>query len=249
MDVQPHYFPGLLPHVDLVIDDHPEQSGYNAIFKDIRPTTDRRRRSSPSTCARRHGHLERTATAMLYAIKSDTAVLPRHANRADIEAFSYFYPLGDATRSEDGRRGITGERLDYLIKAWQQGRMMGALFCAFLGGLPREDFIPTSRLLPAARERAVDGDQRRRQRSVRGVGARTWLLAQRRGLRAALVRRDRQRRRPSHDGQGGRPASKHSRRSSAPTKAAASTSACSISCSNSCTKQGEQRQPVSRRPF
>ena len=37
VDVQPHYFPGLLPHVDLVIDHHPEQSGYNAIFKDIRP--------------------------------------------------------------------------------------------------------------------------------------------------------------------------------------------------------------------
>ncbi len=27
VDVQPHYFPGLLPQVDLVIDHHPEQHG------------------------------------------------------------------------------------------------------------------------------------------------------------------------------------------------------------------------------
>ena len=37
---------------------------------------------------------------------------------------------------------ITAERLDYLIKAWQQGRMMEHVFCAFLGEPPREDFIP-----------------------------------------------------------------------------------------------------------
>src|SRR4026208_1658136 len=37
VDVQPHYFPGLLPQVDLVIDHHPEPPGYNAGFTDIRP--------------------------------------------------------------------------------------------------------------------------------------------------------------------------------------------------------------------
>ena len=86
---------------------------------------------------------ERTATAMLYAIKSDTLFFQRHANRADIEAFSYLYPLGDATmiRKMEGAE-ITAERLDYLIKAWQQGRMMEHVFCAFLGEPPREDFIP-----------------------------------------------------------------------------------------------------------
>jgi len=86
---------------------------------------------------------ERTATAMLYAIKSDTLFFNRHANRADIDAFSYLYPLGDATmiRKMEGAE-ITAERLDYLIKAWQQGRMMEHVFCAFLGEPPREDFIP-----------------------------------------------------------------------------------------------------------
>jgi len=144
VDVQPHYFHGLLPHVDLVIDHHPEQSGYSAIFKDIRPEY-----GSTSTILTEHLRAvdmdisERTATAMLYAIKSDTLFFQRHANRADIEAFSYLYPLGDATmiRKMEGAE-ITAERLDYLIKAWQQGRMMEHVFCAFLGEPPREDFIP-----------------------------------------------------------------------------------------------------------
>jgi len=144
VDVQPHYFPGLLPHVDLVIDHHPEQSGYNAIFKDIRSDY-----GSTSTILTEHLRAvdmdisERTATAMLYAIKSDTLFFNRHANRADLDAFSYLYPLADATmiRKMEGAE-ITAERLDYLIKAWQQGRMMEHVFCAFLGEPPRDDFIP-----------------------------------------------------------------------------------------------------------
>ena len=144
VDVQPHYFPGLLPHVDLVIDHHPEQSGYNAIFKDIRADY-----GSTSTILTEHLRAvdmdisERTATAMLYAIKSDTLFFNRHANSADLDAFSYLYPLAEATmiRKMEGAE-ITSERLDYLIKAWQQGRMMEHVFCAFLGEPPREDFIP-----------------------------------------------------------------------------------------------------------
>ena len=145
VDVQPHYFPGILPHADLVIDHHPEQPGYNAIFKDIRPDY-----GSTSTILTEHLRAvdmdisERTATAMLYAIKSDTLFFNRHANRADIDAFSYLYPLADASaiRKMEGAE-ITAERLDYLIKAWQQGRMMEHVFCAFLGEPPREDFIPS----------------------------------------------------------------------------------------------------------
>ena len=36
VDVQPHYFGELIDRVDLVIDHHPEQPGYTAVFKDIR---------------------------------------------------------------------------------------------------------------------------------------------------------------------------------------------------------------------
>jgi nanoRNase/pAp phosphatase (c-di-AMP/oligoRNAs hydrolase) len=37
---------------------------------------------------------------------------------------------------------ITMERLEYVVKAKQYGRMAEQVFCAFLGNTPREDFIP-----------------------------------------------------------------------------------------------------------
>ena len=118
----------LIDRVDLVIDHHPEQPGYTAVFKDIRADY-----GSTSTILTEHLRAvdvnisERTATAMLYAIKSDTLFFNRQANRVDIEAFSYLYPLADAAmiRKMEGAE-ITLERLDYVIKAQQQGRIDGA---------------------------------------------------------------------------------------------------------------------------
>jgi nanoRNase/pAp phosphatase (c-di-AMP/oligoRNAs hydrolase) len=144
VDVQPHYFGGAIDRVDLVIDHHPEQPGYTAVYKDIRADY-----GSTSTILTEHLRAvdanisERTATAMLYAIKSDTLFFNRQANRVDIEAFSYLYPLADAAliRKMEGAE-ITEERLDYVIRARQHGRLQEQVFCAFLGSSPREDFIP-----------------------------------------------------------------------------------------------------------
>jgi nanoRNase/pAp phosphatase (c-di-AMP/oligoRNAs hydrolase) len=144
VDVQPHYFGGAVDRVDLVIDHHPEQPGYSAVFKDIRPDY-----GSTSTILTEHLRAvdanisERTATAMLYAIKSDTLFFNRQANRVDIEAFSYLYPLADAVliRKMEGSE-ITMERLEYVLRAKQNGRMREQVFCAFVGQSPREDFIP-----------------------------------------------------------------------------------------------------------
>jgi nanoRNase/pAp phosphatase (c-di-AMP/oligoRNAs hydrolase) len=144
VDVQPHYFGDALRHADLVVDHHPETTGYTAMFKDIRSAY-----GSTSTILTEHLRAvdidisERTATAMLYAIKSDTLFFNRQANRADLDAFSFLYPLADASliRKMEGAE-ITRERLDYVIKAWQQGRMVEHVFCAFLGEPPRDDFIP-----------------------------------------------------------------------------------------------------------
>jgi nanoRNase/pAp phosphatase (c-di-AMP/oligoRNAs hydrolase) len=144
VDVQPHYFGGLIDRVDLVIDHHPEQPGYTAVFKDIRPDY-----GSTSTILTEHLRAvdvnisERTATAMLYAIKSDTLFFNRSTNRVDLEAFSYLYPLSDAAliRKMEGAE-ITGERLDYVLAAHRGGILSDQVFCAFLGTMPREDFIP-----------------------------------------------------------------------------------------------------------
>ena len=144
VDVQPHYFGGLLDRVDLVIDHHPERPGYSAVYKDIRP-------DYGSTCTILTEHLrsidvnisERTATAMLYAIKSDTLFFARHTNRVDLEAFTFLYPLADATliRKMEGAE-LTVERLHYVSRALQDGELHDQLFTAFIGTAPREDFIP-----------------------------------------------------------------------------------------------------------
>ena len=144
VDVQPHYFGGLLDRADLVIDHHPEQPGYSAVFKDIRADY-----GSTSTILTEHLRAvdvnisERTATAMLYAIKSDTLFFARHTNRVDLEAFTFLYPLADAAliRKMEGAE-ITMERLEYVTRASQGGIMREQVFSAFIGEAPREDFIP-----------------------------------------------------------------------------------------------------------
>ncbi len=138
VDVQPHYFGGLIDRVDLVIDHHPPQTGYSAVFRDIRP-------DYGSTCTILTEQLravdvnisERTATAMLYAIKSDTLFFNRQANRVDLEAFSYLYPLADAAmiRKMEGSE-ITLERLDYVERAHAAGVLGDQVFSAFLGRFP-----------------------------------------------------------------------------------------------------------------
>ncbi len=143
VDVQPHYFGELLGRVDLVIDHHPPQPGYSAVFRDIRADY-----GSTSTILTEHLRAvdvnisERTATALLYAIKSDTLFFNRQANRVDLEAFSFLYPLADAAliRKMEGSE-ITVERLQYVMKALEAGRTSDQVFCAFMGQTPREDLI------------------------------------------------------------------------------------------------------------
>ena len=144
VDVQPHYFGGLLDSAHLVIDHHPEQPGYSAVFKDIRADY-----GSTSTILTEHLRAvdvnisERTATAMLYAIKSDTLFFARHTNRVDLEAFTFLYPLADAAliRKMEGAE-ITLERLEYVTRAGKSGILRDQVFTAFIGEAPREDFIP-----------------------------------------------------------------------------------------------------------
>ncbi len=144
VDVQPHYFGGLLTKVDLVVDHHPEQPGYTTVFKDIRA-------DYGSTCTILTEHLravdvsisERTATAMLYAIKSDTLFFARQTNRSDLEAFTFLYPLADPAliRKMEGAE-ITLERLEHVTRALQTSRLRSQVLSAFVGETTREDFIP-----------------------------------------------------------------------------------------------------------
>jgi nanoRNase/pAp phosphatase (c-di-AMP/oligoRNAs hydrolase) len=144
VDVQPAYFGEQLTRVDLVVDHHPQQGSSAAVFKDIRVDY-----GSTSTILSEHLRAvdanisERTATALLYAIKSDTLFFNRQANRVDLEAFSYLYPLADSTmiRKMEGAE-LTLERLEYVEKALKAGRMAEQVYCSYLGSAPREDLVP-----------------------------------------------------------------------------------------------------------
>ena len=143
VDVQPHYFGGLLSRVDLVVDHHPERTGYTTTFKDIRPDY-----GSTATILTEHLRAtdvnisERIATAMLYAIKSDTLFLSRQTNRSDLEAFTYLYPLADPAlvRKMEGSE-ITLERLRHVTRGVQSGHMRDQIFAAHVGEAPREDLV------------------------------------------------------------------------------------------------------------
>jgi nanoRNase/pAp phosphatase (c-di-AMP/oligoRNAs hydrolase) len=144
VDVQPAYFGEQLTRVDLVVDHHPQQGSSAAVFKDIRVDY-----GSTSTILSEHLRAvdanisERTATALLYAIKSDTLFFNRQANRVDLEAFSYLYPLADSAmiRKMEGAE-LTLERLEYVERALNAGRMAEQVYCSYLGSAPREDLVP-----------------------------------------------------------------------------------------------------------
>ena len=99
---------------------------------------------------------------------------------------------------------ITLERLDFVLKAFKGGTLVDQVFC----GVPRRPAARglhplRRRLLPAARRRQVDGHRRDRQRLAGRVGAEPRLHEERRRVRAPVLRRHRQRRRPPGDGQSG----------------------------------------------
>jgi nanoRNase/pAp phosphatase (c-di-AMP/oligoRNAs hydrolase) len=85
---------------------------------------------------------ERVATAMLYAIKSDTLFFARQTNRVDLDAFSHLYPLADAAliRKMEGA-DLSLDRLEYVTRAVRDGTLADQVFTAFLGKVPREDNI------------------------------------------------------------------------------------------------------------
>ena len=124
-----------------VIDHHPEQPGYSAVF---RYRADYGSTSTPYRAPPRRGREHRSARRRRCStIKSDTLFFARHTNRVDLEAFTFLYPLADAAliRKMEGAE-ITLERLEYVTRAGKGGLLREQVFTAFIGDAPREDFIP-----------------------------------------------------------------------------------------------------------
>ncbi|MEM7245253.1 MAG: DHH family phosphoesterase [Acidobacteriota bacterium] len=144
VDTQPHIFQGKVDHVDLVIDHHPQRSGYTATFKDIRTTF-----GATSTLLIDHMHRcgvtvsERLATAAVYAIKTDTGSFQRGTNAADVAIFAQLYPLADQAvlRRVEGE-GFTIETLRLIGEVAQNFELVGRFIYSHLGEVPRDDYVP-----------------------------------------------------------------------------------------------------------
>jgi nanoRNase/pAp phosphatase (c-di-AMP/oligoRNAs hydrolase) len=144
VDIQPHYWGDRFAEVDLVIDHHPPQKGYRARFKILRPQM-----GATSTILLEHllasgaQVSERTATALLYAIKTDTLFLERGVHPADLRSFLYLYGKANLNilRKIEGQ-GITMERLAFIERVRQEHIFEDGFLYAHLGEIPRDDLAP-----------------------------------------------------------------------------------------------------------
>ena len=144
VDVQPPYFEGPLGRVDLVVDHHPKRASFSARFTDLRPHYGAT--STIFTEYLRAAGMEpsqRLATALLYGIKSDTLFLERGSHIADLEAFTFLYPLASRamiTRME--RPALPREDLEALGRALSRLQLDDGVAVIHMGEVKREDVIP-----------------------------------------------------------------------------------------------------------
>jgi nanoRNase/pAp phosphatase (c-di-AMP/oligoRNAs hydrolase) len=144
VDVQPARFQHELPPVDIVIDHHPEAGNGAVAFRDIRPSY-----GATATIlteylrARDAGIPARIATALLYGIRTDTLTLDRDVAAADVEAFTYLYPLANTNlvrRME--RPEIPLAVLETFSRGLEAPRIVDRVVFSDLGRVEREDVIP-----------------------------------------------------------------------------------------------------------
>ncbi len=253
VDVQPHYFGGLIDRVDLVIDHHPEQPGYTAVFKDIRAdygSTSHDPHRAPARRRREHLRAHRDGDALRDQVRHavlQPADQPRRP-RGVLVSLSAGRRRADP---QDGRRG-NHARAARLRDEGAPGRRARSSRCSARSSAPspREDFIPYVAdfflQLEDVKWTIVAGIV---NDSLVDLGAESRLLEERRRVRAPLLRRHRQRRRPSRDGEGGRADARRSARSSASSTPTASPRGCRSWRRSSCTtdaRADKKREPARR---
>jgi len=147
LDVQPNVFgenpPAHVRSIDLVIDHHPERTGYDAVIKDIRPGYGAT--SAILTEYLRAANVEvgaRLATALLYGIKTDTQLLGRETSRQDMEAFAYLHAChSPALLRRIERPALPHAALRSLGRALTHSEVVDGIHLLVLGRV-REEVIP-----------------------------------------------------------------------------------------------------------
>lgn len=144
VDTQPPHLRRALPRVDAVIDHHPSQASYDARFKDVRS-------SYGATATILVEYLraegvrvnERLATALLYAIRTDTLLLDRPVTEADIEAFTWLYQRANINQIRRIERpALPRETLLSFADGLREARIAEKVIFSHLGVVRREDIIP-----------------------------------------------------------------------------------------------------------
>ena len=147
VDVQPTVFgespPARVLSVDVVIDHHPERSGYDAVIRDIRPAYGAT--ATILTEYMRAAGMElrpQLATALTYGIKSDTQLLGRETSRQDMTAFAYLHSVhSPALLRRIERPALPSEALRALGRALSRTQINDGVHVLVLGRV-REDVIP-----------------------------------------------------------------------------------------------------------
>ncbi len=147
VDVQPTVFgenpPARVLSVDVVIDHHPERTGYDAVIRDIRPAYGA---TSTILCEYlRAAGMElrpRLATALAYGIKSDTQLLGRETSRHDMAAFAFLHGAqSPALLRRIERPALPEDALRALGRALTRTSVVDGMHILVLGRV-REDVIP-----------------------------------------------------------------------------------------------------------
>jgi nanoRNase/pAp phosphatase (c-di-AMP/oligoRNAs hydrolase) len=143
VDTQPSRFGRPLPRVDAVVDHHPD-TGFEAPFRDVRTGY-----GATSTIvteylrAQRERISGRLATALLYGIRTDTLLLERDVGAADVEAFTYLYPLASTNMIRRIERPeLPRAVLPAFSEALRRARVEERVIFSHLGEVDREDVIP-----------------------------------------------------------------------------------------------------------
>lgn len=144
VDTQPPHLRHLLPRVDAVIDHHPVQTNYEARYKDVRTAY-----GATATIFveyLRAGDIkvnERLATALLYAIRTDTLWLEQPVSDADVEAFTWLYTLANINHIRRIERpALPAEMLASFADGLKNARISDRVILSHLGPVTREDVIP-----------------------------------------------------------------------------------------------------------
>jgi nanoRNase/pAp phosphatase (c-di-AMP/oligoRNAs hydrolase) len=147
LDVQPPVFgenvSPRLRKIDVVVDHHPERSGYDALVKDIRTSY-----GATSTILTEYIRAvafdlhPKLATALLYGIKTDTQLLGRETSARDINAFAYLHAEhSPALLRRIERPALPTAGLRALGRALARSTVEDGVHLLVLGRV-REDVIP-----------------------------------------------------------------------------------------------------------